>query len=117
MNDYFKKQIAEIDAKIAEAQKLLTDSQLADLAREEITRLEKEKAGFFSPYLLHIKKKNPIKKNGRFEELDRTEGGIGNIKTVVVKIAGRDVSDKLKFESGVHRVQRIPATESQGRIH
>ena len=53
----------------------------------------------------------------RFEELDRTEGGLGNIKTVVVKISGSEVLEKLKYESGVHRVQRVPKTESSGRIH
>ncbi|OGD96992.1 hypothetical protein A3F02_02945 [Candidatus Curtissbacteria bacterium RIFCSPHIGHO2_12_FULL_38_9b] len=42
---------------------------------------------------------------------------MGNIKTVVVKIKGKNAFDKLRFESGVHRVQRVPKTESSGRIH
>src|SRR3989344_4901249 len=150
MNDYLKKQITEIENKIAEAQKLLEDPSVADLAREEIAQLERQKttlektihhspfiihhdansiileiraaaggdeAGLFAQDLLRMYQKYAVQNNWRFEELDRTEGGIGNIKTVVVKISGRDVFDKLKYESGVHRVQRIPATESQGRIH
>ncbi len=50
-------------------------------------------------------------------EMDRNEGGIGNIKMVVAKINGKDVYGDLKWESGVHRVQRVPKTESSGRIH
>ncbi|KKS00395.1 MAG: Peptide chain release factor 1, partial [Candidatus Curtissbacteria bacterium GW2011_GWC2_41_21] len=49
--------------------------------------------------------------------MDCTEGGLGNIKTVIVKISGKNVFEKLQHESGVHRVQRVPVTESSGRIH
>ena len=55
--------------------------------------------------------------NWKVEEFDRNEGGLGNIKEVVVQISGRGVFDKLKNESGVHRGQRVPKTESAGRIH
>ena len=41
----------------------------------------------------------------------------GGFKEVVIKISGENVYKKLKFESGIHRVQRVPSTESQGRIH
>ncbi|GIW60914.1 MAG: peptide chain release factor 1 [Patescibacteria group bacterium] len=50
-------------------------------------------------------------------ELDYEEGGIGNLKSVSAQILGKNVYGALKFESGVHRVQRVPATESGGRIH
>ncbi len=46
-----------------------------------------------------------------------SEGTSGGMKEVIVLIEGKDVFSKLKFESGVHRVQRVPATEAQGRIH
>ena len=49
--------------------------------------------------------------------IDFTEGSTGGYKEIVFKIEGEDVYGKLKYESGVHRVQRIPVTESQGRIH
>ena len=149
MNDFLKKQINHIDAKIAEAKKLAEDPSMATLAREEIARLEAEKgqllkptinyqlsttnsssvileiraaaggdeAGLFAADLLRMYQKYATQNKWSFEELDRTEGGLGNIKTVVVKISGRDAYNKLKFESGVHRVQRIPKTESSGRIH
>lgn len=49
--------------------------------------------------------------------LDHNEGTSGGYKEIVVQVEGEDVYGKLKFESGVHRVQRVPATESQGRVH
>ena len=149
MNDYLKKQIEQIDSKIAEAKKLLDDPSMSELAQEEIARLEAAKAqlekpttnyqlpttnlssiileiraaaggdeaGLFASDLLRMYQKYATGNKWSFEELDRTEGGLGNIKTVVVKISGRDAYNKLKFESGVHRVQRVPKTESSGRIH
>jgi peptide chain release factor 1 len=51
------------------------------------------------------------------ETLDTSEGAAGGFSKVIVLISGKDVFSKLKFESGGHRVQRVPATEAQGRIH
>jgi peptide chain release factor 1 len=53
----------------------------------------------------------------RLEVMSTSEGTSGGFKEVIVLIDGKDVFSKLKFESGVHRVQRVPATEAQGRIH
>ncbi len=53
----------------------------------------------------------------KFEVIDVTETGIGGFKEASASITGRDVFSRLKFESGVHRVQRVPVTESGGRIH
>jgi peptide chain release factor 1 len=53
----------------------------------------------------------------RMNMLDFTEGSTGGYKEVIAQIEGEDVYGKLKFESGAHRVQRIPVTESQGRVH
>ena len=52
-----------------------------------------------------------------FSVLSSTEGSAGGFKEIVSSVNGEDVYAKLKFESGVHRVQRVPATESQGRVH
>lgn len=49
--------------------------------------------------------------------LDHNEGTSGGYKEIIVQVEGDDVYGKLKYESGVHRVQRVPATESQGRVH
>jgi peptide chain release factor 1 len=76
-----------------------------------------DEAGLFANDLYRMYTRFAVSCNWKVQELDRTEGGIGNIKTVVAKITGRNVYQKLKNESGVHRVQRVPKTESSGRIH
>lgn len=53
----------------------------------------------------------------KFSVLSLTEGSAGGFKEIVTSVEGEDVYAKLKFESGVHRVQRVPQTESQGRVH
>jgi peptide chain release factor 1 len=52
-----------------------------------------------------------------FSVISLTEGTVGGYKEIITSVTGEDVYAKLKFESGVHRVQRVPATESQGRVH
>ena len=51
------------------------------------------------------------------EVIDANEGTVGGFNKVVIEVYGSDVYGKLKFESGAHRVQRVPKTESQGRVH
>ena len=53
----------------------------------------------------------------RFEILEYDDTELGGLKEGIAEITGRNVFARLKYESGVHRVQRVPATESQGRIH
>jgi peptide chain release factor 1 len=53
----------------------------------------------------------------KIEPMSMSEGTAGGMKEVICLVEGKDVFSKLKFESGVHRVQRVPATEAQGRIH
>lgn len=76
-----------------------------------------DEAGLFASDLYRMYTRFAATQNWRVEELDRNEGGIGNIKEVTAKITGKNIYDKLKWESGVHRVQRVPQTESSGRIH
>ena len=59
----------------------------------------------------------PKSKGWTVEILSASEGTAGGYKEIIASIAGRGVFARLKFESGVHRVQRVPATETQGRIH
>ena len=59
----------------------------------------------------------PALRGWRFELLDLSETGIGGFKEATASITGRDVFARLKYESGVHRVQRVPETEASGRIH
>jgi len=53
----------------------------------------------------------------KIEVLDENEGTVGGFNKIVIEVFGKDVYGKLKFESGAHRVQRVPKTESQGRVH
>ena len=76
-----------------------------------------DEAGIFAGDLLRMYTKFAQSKDWKVEEIDRSEGNLGQIKEVVLKIAGKDCYDNLQYESGVHRVQRVPKTESSGRIH
>ncbi|TSC86882.1 MAG: peptide chain release factor 1 [Microgenomates group bacterium Gr01-1014_7] len=76
-----------------------------------------DEAGIFAGDLLRMYTKFAQSKGWKIEELDRSEGKLGQIKEIVLKITGKDSYLCLKYESGVHRVQRVPVTESGGRIH
>jgi peptide chain release factor 1 len=76
-----------------------------------------DEAGLFAAELFAMYQKYSALRGWRFEVLEYDDTGLGGIKSAVGEIGGRGVFARLKFESGVHRVQRVPATESQGRIH
>jgi len=76
-----------------------------------------DEAGLFAADLHRMYLRFTEKNKWKVEELDRSEGGLGQIKQVVVKITGKNAYTTLSHESGVHRVQRVPVTESSGRIH
>jgi len=76
-----------------------------------------DEAGLFAGDLLRMYTRFAESQKWRVEELDRSEGGINQIKEITIKISGKGAFSALRFESGVHRVQRVPKTESSGRIH
>ncbi|WP_158742559.1 peptide chain release factor 1 [Acidisphaera sp. L21] len=76
-----------------------------------------DEAGLFAAELFGMYQRYAGLHGWRFELMDYTESELGGLKEGVAEISGRGVFAKLKYESGVHRVQRVPATESQGRIH
>lgn len=76
-----------------------------------------EEAGLFAAELLRAYTRYAELNGWKVETLSVSETGIGGIKEVVVLVKGAEVYSRLKFESGVHRVQRVPVTESGGRIH
>ena len=76
-----------------------------------------DEAGLFAHELMRLYIRYAERKNWKYETLDIADNGIGGLKTAVIKIKGKNVYEKLKYESGVHRVQRVPQTESSGRIH
>jgi len=76
-----------------------------------------EEAALFAAELFRMYQRYAEVRGWRFEVLDYGETGLGGVKEASATISGRGVFARLKFESGVHRVQRVPATESSGRIH
>lgn len=76
-----------------------------------------DEAGLFAGDLYRMYTRYAESKKWAIEELDRSEGKLGQIKEAVIKIKGKGAYSSLKNESGVHRVQRVPQTESSGRIH
>ena len=138
MDNYLEEQLKQINQKIEENKTLLADPELAELATEEIKKLEEQKkaitpseevhqgsvnpnvaileiraaaggeeAGLFAGDLLRMYTRYAANNKWRVEEVDK----------LVLKITGKNCYQQLKFESGVHRVQRVPVTESGGRIH
>jgi len=126
-------------------------SELGQMAREEIARLETEEkalargierglvppepsdsrntiveiragaggqeSALFAADLYRMYTHYAERRGWKFEDLDSSPSDLGGFKEVVFEITGSDVYKRLKYESGVHRVQRVPATEAQGRIH
>jgi len=76
-----------------------------------------EEAGLFAATLFRMYQRYAEKHRWKFEIIEVNETGIGAYKEAIASITGRAVFARLKFESGVHRVQRVPVTESGGRIH
>jgi peptide chain release factor 1 len=76
-----------------------------------------EEAALFAADLFRMYTKCAERQGWRVEILDNHPTGIGGFKEIIASVEGRGVYSKLKYESGTHRVQRVPVTESQGRIH
>ena len=76
-----------------------------------------DEAALFAAELFGAYQKYAALRGWRFELLEYADSDLGGLKEGIAEITGRGVFARLKFESGVHRVQRVPATESQGRIH
>jgi peptide chain release factor 1 len=76
-----------------------------------------EEAALFAAELFRMYQRYAALKGWRFEIMELSDTGLGGLKEGIASISGRGVFARLKFESGVHRVQRVPATEGSGRIH
>ena len=76
-----------------------------------------DEAALFAGDLLTMYQKYAEEQGWRVEVMDANVTGIGGYKEVILMITGDNVFSKLKYESGAHRVQRVPSTESQGRVH
>ena len=142
-------------ADLAENQALLqsdgSDSELTQMVKEDIARLEAQEkrlsqaiyrgilppdpadsrntiieiragaggqeSALFSADLYRMYTRYAEAHGWKFEGLDSSSSDLGGYKEIIFEITGTDVYKRLKYESGVHRVQRVPATEAQGRIH
>ncbi len=76
-----------------------------------------DEASIFAGDLFRMYSKYFESKGWKMEVISATEGTVGGYSKIVMEISGEDLYGKLKFESGAHRVQRVPKTESQGRVH
>ena len=135
----------------SEAEAMLSDPELRDLARDEIAALDEalpelearlklaliprdaadakpaiieirpgtggEEAALFAADLLRLYQRYAESRGWRCEIIALTETELGGLREAVMRVQGAGVFARLKFESGVHRVQRVPVTESGGRIH
>ena len=76
-----------------------------------------DEAALFAAVLFEMYQKYAALQGWKFEVMDVSENELGGYKEATASISGKNVFSKLKFESGAHRVQRVPVTESQGRVH
>ncbi len=76
-----------------------------------------DEAALFAAELFRMYQRYAERRRWKVEIVDRDDTGIGGIKTITILIEGEGAYSRLKYEGGVHRVQRVPATESSGRIH
>jgi peptide chain release factor 1 len=76
-----------------------------------------DEAGIFAADLYRLYTRYAEKRNWKTDLLSSNDTGVGGFKEVIFQVHGRGAYSRFKYESGVHRVQRIPVTESQGRIH
>jgi peptide chain release factor 1 len=76
-----------------------------------------EEAALFASELFRMYTRFAERQGWKIDVMSTSDSGVGGIKEVIASIEGRQVYSRLKYESGVHRVQRVPATEASGRIH
>jgi len=117
-------EVAALEAERATLDRELTDLLIPpdpdddrDVILEVRAAAGGDEAGLFAGELLDLYVAYARRQGWTANELSRTAQGIGGIKEAIVEIVGAQAFAHLKHESGVHRVQRVPATESQGRIH
>lgn len=124
MKEIAEEEISAIEKKIPDMEMAIKVALLPkDEADEKNAILEVragtggEEAALFAASLFRMYQRYAENKGWKFEVLDISDTGIGGYKEASASITGRSVFSRLKFESGVHRVQRVPATESSGRVH
>ncbi|MGE5244410.1 MAG: peptide chain release factor 1 [Betaproteobacteria bacterium] len=115
-----KSLVARRDALVAELKVLLVPKDPNDeknVVLEIRAGTGGDEAALFAGELFRMYSKYAERQGWRLEVMSSSDTGMGGIKEIIATIEGRGVYSKLKYESGVHRVQRVPATEASGRIH
>lgn len=124
MREMAELEFADLKEKIPELERQVQVMLLPkDMADEKNALLEVragtggDEAALFASDLFRMYQRYSEIQGWKFEVMSASETGIGGMKEAVASVSGRGVFARLKFESGVHRVQRVPVTESGGRIH
>jgi peptide chain release factor 1 len=122
--DLAKKELKELKTKEIEIEdkiKLVLTEEDKDVNRDIIVEIRQgtggDEAGLFAADLYRMYTKYAASKGWKVELMSLSSNESKGVKEVSFSVRGKDVYKRLKFESGVHRVQRVPTTESQGRIH
>ena len=124
MREMAREEIAELEPaieKMEEDIKILLIPKDPQDAKNAIVEIRGgtggDEAAIFAGDLLRMYTKYIESKGWRYEITSSNDGTAGGYKEVVMKVTGQNVYGTLKYESGVHRVQRVPQTETQGRVH
>jgi peptide chain release factor 1 len=124
MKELAKMELPGLEGKKDELEKLLTQLLIPKDPQDDKNAILEIRAGtggdeasLFAGDLLGMYLRYCSKKGWKTQIVSESEGTVGGYKEVVVEVTGEDVYGTLKFESGVHRVQRVPNTETQGRVH
>jgi len=124
MREMANLEIAEIEDKLPTAEEELKFLLLPKDPNDEKNVILEIRAGtggdeatLFAAEVLRMYARYAERQRWKFDVMEASDTGVGGIKDAVVMIEGDNVYSKMRFESGVHRVQRVPATESSGRIH
>ena len=124
MKDMAREEVAECEKRIPELEeriKLMLVPKDPEDAKNAILEIRGgtggDEAALFAGDLFRMYSKYCERKGWKLEVSSASEGAAGGFKEIVCSITGTDVYSTMKYESGVHRVQRVPATETQGRVH
>lgn len=115
--DRIASELAAIDRDIVDAMVPLPESDARNVIMEIRAGTGGEEAALFAADLFRMYSRYADRKGWRVSVVDVSASDIGGYKEIVFSVEGQDVHGHLRFESGTHRVQRIPSTEQQGRIH
>ena len=124
MKAYAQQELSELEARRAAAEEELKVLLLPKDPNDEKNIVLEIRAGtggdeatLFAAEIFRMYSRYAESKRWKVEVLSSSESGVGGLKEIIAIIEGQRVYSQLKYESGVHRVQRVPATEQQGRVH